>query len=115
MVLLIILGLGALGGVVYMALSSKSTFKLRVVALGALVLMILTVIVCLFVYFRTDTAPKQLILPDTLPSDIPPPSSGDSPLALIVFVIFLVGLFVAIFMLAMREQKRADGKKGIGE
>jgi len=110
MFFLVVLGLAALGGVIYMALAKKSSFKVRVVALGALAVMILTVIICIFISIKVVSTPQQIILPDALPSDIPPPQTGNNSFMMIMFMIFMVGLFVVIFVLAMREQKRADGK-----
>ena len=112
MVLLVIIGFVAMACVIYLAISRKSDFKVRIAALGALALMILTVLVCLFLFFKTTSNIQPLILPDMDPSDIPsPPSRSNDIMTLVMFVIFLVALFVMIFLLAMREQRRADGKE----
>jgi len=99
-----------MGGVAFLALSKKSEFKVRVAALGALAVMIATVIVCLVLYFKATATPKQLILPDMMPSDMPPPVNN-SPGTTIMLIVFLIALFVAVFLLAMKEQKRAEGKE----
>ena len=93
-----------------MAISRKSTFMVRIVAIGALALMILAVIVCIVIFLKTGSTTEPFILPDTLPSDIPPPSKGNNVLPLILFVVFLIALFVMVFIVAMREQKRDNGK-----
>ena len=95
-----------------MAISRKSTFMVRIVALGALALMVLAVIVCIVFLLKAGPNTEQyLILPDTLPSDIPPPSKGNNAVAMILFVVFLIALFVMVVIVAMREQKRNDGKE----
>jgi len=99
-----------MGGVAYLAISKKSTLKIRIAAIGALALMIVSVIVCMVVYVKGDTAPKQLFLPDMMPSDMPPPVK-DSPVTMIMLVIFMIALFAVVFVLAMREQRRSEGKE----
>jgi len=101
-------------GVMYMAVSRKSSFKIRIAALGALALMIVSVIICLIFYFKAASTSKVIPLPDMMPSDIPPPSSGN-PVSMIVLTLFLIALFVVIFIMAMREQKRAEGKTKSGK
>ena len=81
----------------------------RVAALGALALMIVAAIICIFLSFKTTAVPKQFILPDALPSEIPP-VEANSPLPMIAFIIFLIALFAAVFIFSLREQKRAEGK-----
>ena len=99
-----------MAGVIYMAISRKSSFKIRIAALGALALMVVTVIICLVLFFKSKATPQYLILPDMLPSDMPPPSNN-SPVTMIMLIVFLIGLFVAIFFLSLREQRRAGGKE----
>jgi ABC-type Fe3+ transport system permease subunit len=111
MVFLIILGVVIFGGVIFLAVSKKSTFKMRFAALGALVLMVLSVIVCMIIYFKSAKTPKFIILPDTLPSDIPPPQSEGNVLMLVMFLIFLIALVVAVSVISIREQKKTEGKK----
>ena len=109
-VVLCMLGAAIMGGVAYLALSKNSEFRVRIAALGALAVMIVSVIVCMVLYFRTAAVPKQLILPDMMPSEMPPPPSNSNP-TMIMMIVFLVGLFVVIFFLSMREQKRKEGKE----
>jgi hypothetical protein len=110
MVILIILGVVMAGGVIYLAISKKSSFKIRIAALGALALMALSVIVCMVIYFKGAKAPKVFILPDALPSDIPPPQSETNIMMMVVFLIFMIALVVGVSVVSMREQKKADGK-----
>jgi len=107
-VFFIILGIVAMGGVIYLAISKKSTSLMRKIALVALVLMILTIIICLFVLFGTDTAVNNGPLFDEsmLPQEASP---GISAFALIFFLFFFLALFVVVFIFSLRE-KNKDGK-----
>ena len=111
MVLLVILGLAIAGGIIFLAISKKSSFKMRLAALGALVLMSLSIIVCMVIYLKSEKTPKVFILPDALPSDIPPPQSETNILMLVMSLFFLIALVVAVSVVSMREQKKAEGKK----
>jgi ABC-type Fe3+ transport system permease subunit len=111
MVFLIILGVAILAGVIFLAISKKSTFKIRVAALGALALMVVSVIVCMVVYFKGEKSPKMRILPDTLPSDIPPPQSETNVAMLVMLFLFMIALFGAVLVVSLREHKRSEGKK----
>jgi lysylphosphatidylglycerol synthetase-like protein (DUF2156 family) len=108
MVVLVIIGLLMMGGVIYMALSKKSTFMIRIVALGALAIMILAVILCLVIFFRETAIPKQLfLLPDVDPADVPAQEESN-PLTLVMFIFFLLALFVMIMIFSLREHKRSS-------
>ncbi|MCL2270355.1 MAG: hypothetical protein FWC24_03320 [Treponema sp.] len=97
-----------MAGVAYVAISRKSSFKIRIAALGALALMILTVIICIILFLTTDNSVQPLILPDMEPSEMPPPPpENNNAMTLIMFMVFLIGLFVMILLLSLREQKRA--------
>lgn len=102
MVLPIIFSCVTMCGVIYLAVSRRSSNVIKFSALGALALMIITVIVCLLVFFKSS-GPKPLILPDTLPEDIPPPPAHNTAM-LVMFIIFMIGLFVAVLVFALRGQ-----------
>jgi cytochrome bd-type quinol oxidase subunit 2 len=112
MFFLFLLAIVMMAGVIYLAISRESSFKMRIAALGALALMIVTVIICFVLFFKARATPQQLILPDMLPSDMPPPpASNNNPATMIMFIIFLIALFIVIFFLSLREQKRTDNKE----
>jgi cytochrome bd-type quinol oxidase subunit 2 len=110
MVFLVIIGLATLVGIVYLAISPQSDFKVRLAALGALALMITTVIICMFLFVKSTAVPKQRLLPDMLPSDLPPVSKEHNIPMMIMLVIFLIALFVLIAIVSMREHKRGNGE-----
>jgi ABC-type Fe3+ transport system permease subunit len=74
-------------------------------ALGALALMIITVIICLIKIFngaaeRANVQPY----PDMPPVEVPPPNY----VGLVSFIIFLLVVFGVVLLLSLREQRRAE-------
>jgi len=112
MFFLILVGLVTLSGIIYLAVSPQSSFKLRITALGALALMIVTVIICLIIFFKSAATPKQILLPDMSPSDLPPVSTEHNIPMLIMLIIFLIALFAMVVIVSMREQKKSNGGDG---
>jgi ABC-type Fe3+ transport system permease subunit len=113
MFVLIPLGVAILAGTIYLAISKRSSFILRIAALGALALMILSVIICLFIIFGGKSDPETFVLPDALPSEVPP-SSEPNIAAVIMIIIFLIALFLLVLIISLREQKRkANAEKEV--
>ncbi|MCL2245030.1 MAG: hypothetical protein FWC03_11295 [Treponema sp.] len=110
LVLGIILGIAIFGATSYMAVNKKSNFLTRLVCLGALAVMILTVIICMIIVFTDDTVvidPSTLIVGE--PVEV---KEEDSDLFILIFTItFFLILFAVILFLAMREHKRGSAKK----
>jgi cytochrome bd-type quinol oxidase subunit 2 len=115
MFFLILIGLVTLAGVAYLAVSPQSGLKLKITALGALALMITTVVICLFIFFKSAGIPKQMLLPDMDPSDLPPVSKEHNLPMMIMLVIFLIALFVMVAILSLREQKQGKENKNLPE
>ena len=105
MIFLIIISIALLGVMVYFALDKKSSFKMRLAALGAIALMILTVIICVIIGLSEKTVP---IDPSTFivgePLEVK--EEGNSIIAILFSILFLLALFVVIVVLAMREHKK---------
>jgi len=112
MFFLVLVGLATLVGVVYLAVSPQSGFKLKITALGALALMITTVIICMFLFFKSEATPKQKLLPDMDPSDLPPVTAEHNVPMLIMLIIFLIALFTMVVIVSLRDQKRDQKKNG---
>ena len=111
MFVLIPLGVGFLAGIIYLAVSRRSSRTIKLVALGALAVMVLAVIICLFFVFgviKTGAA-REYIPPDVDISQMPQ-AAGPNVVALIMFIIFLIVLFILVLVLSMREQQRAAAK-----
>jgi len=113
MVFLVVLGVAVFAGVIWLALSKKSCFKVRIAALIALGLMVSAVIVSLFVIFGVAAVdPNAQVQPDMPPPETFPPAAATNDV-LLVFVFFLLGMFLLVTILSLREQRR--GRKKAGE
>ena len=110
MLIFILLGLVTLVSIIYLAISRKSSKTIRIVALCALGLMVITIIVCLlFVFGVIKTgATEPFILPDMDISNAPP-VPGPNFVALIMLIVFLIVLFILVLVLSMRERWRVKG------
>jgi len=101
----------AFAAMIVLALSKKSSFRMRVSALVALALMIVSLIVCVLVLFSVRTAEKGL----PVFTDIPPaettqqaPASGN---VWLTFIVFLIAMFLLVLVLSIREQRRAGKRR----
>ena len=111
MYVLIALGVITLAGITYMAVSRKSSFFVRIASLGALSLMVITVVICLLFAFGVigTSASAVPVLPDAASSSAP--AEKGNAFSLIIFIVILVALFLVIVFLSMREQKRSASSK----
>ena len=112
MYVLIPLGIATLAGVIYLAVSSKSSPMIRIASLCALALMVLTVIVCLLIIFGVIQSDVQTVhvLPDAVPPS-EPAATGSGAITMVLLVIFMLAFFLVIVFLSLREQKRAAALK----
>ena len=111
MYVLIPLGLVTLTGIIYLAISRKSSPVVRIAALVALALMIIAVIVCLLILFGVieTAASKAPVLPDAPVDSVPVKPTNF--VALIMLVVFLVIMFVLVLILSMRERHQIANNK----
>ena len=96
-----------MGAVAYLALNQKSTFHVRLASLGALAVMIITVIICLVLIFTTpNEAPVDY---STLIVGAPPviEEKDNHILPLLLTIMFFIALFAVITMLALKEHKKS--------
>jgi heme A synthase len=105
-----IIGALILGVMVYLALSKKSRYWIRVAALIALGVMILSVIVCLIAILsgRAAVVGNQFIADMPLP--VEPPRSAGNLLAYVIMIIFLLTLFIVVLILSIQEQRKGNSK-----
>lgn len=109
MVLPIALGVVVFAGVIYMAVSKKSGFKVRLAALVALGLMVAAVIVSLIIIFGVAVAPAaDTVVVQELPPQEPPVAAGQDGNVLLMFIVFLLAMFLFVFVLSMREQRKQE-------
>ena len=105
LIILIIAGVCIFGVMSYLALSKKSSFKVRAAALVSLGVMVLAVIICLIVILSTGISFKNS---RSSSSDFPimPYQSQNNSFLLIGSIIFLFILFMLILVFSLREQRR---------
>ncbi|MCL2210606.1 MAG: hypothetical protein FWB95_01645 [Treponema sp.] len=107
----VLIGIILMGGMVFMALDKKSNFPIRLASLGAIAVMIITVIICVFAVLTHDTVivdPSVLIVGEPA---VVEEKGGSSLVPLLLTIFFFLGLFTLIVVLTMREHKRSDVKK----
>jgi uncharacterized membrane protein YkvI len=109
MIIPIILSVIILSAISYLAISSKSSFKIKIAALAALAAMIITVIICLFRIFMTPAAVQVQTYPDMPVPEVAP--ATPNTMTLILFVVILMVLFLVILFLSLREQRRVANEK----
>jgi len=101
----IIIGIALMGGMGYLALDKKSTFHVRLASLGALAVMILTSIICLFLVFTVHPVTiDESVLIVGAPAEVKEDDTNYT--ALIFLIVFFVLLFITIAVLSLREHKR---------
>jgi|TergutMp193P3_1026864.scaffolds.fasta_scaffold191438_2 cytochrome b len=103
----ILLGIVTLIGVIYLAVSRKSSFIVRISALVALGLMVIAVVVCLLLVFGVigDSASRVVVLPDAVLYDAPPPPPGPNLAVMVMLIVFLIAVFVLVVILALKEKQ----------
>jgi len=95
-----------------MAVDKNSTFPMRLASLGALALMILTLIICIVVVLTDNRVPvDESVLIVGEPVEVKAEDEGSNMIAIIISILFLLVLFFVIAFLAMREHKRGKEKK----
>jgi hypothetical protein len=97
-----------LGAMIYLALSKKTGPAIRIAALIALGLMVVSVIVCLVLAFTGGPAVSTgPILPVIEPHE-KLPAAGSNLAVLFGLIVFLLALFILVAILSLRERKRYD-------
>jgi len=106
----VMIGLAIIAVMVYLALDKKSNFATRMASLGALAVMILTIIICFVIVLTDNRVPiDESILIVGAPPEID--ESGGNLGGLFLLIIFLFALFGLIAFLTLREHKKGKTKK----
>jgi ABC-type Mn2+/Zn2+ transport system permease subunit len=105
----VLIGIITIGAMSYLAIDKKSSFKTRIAALGALALMILTLMICIVVILSDNRVPVD---PSTLIVGAPVEvqEEGNNLISIVFSIVFLFILFFIIAFLTLREHKRSKGK-----
>ena len=101
----IFLSIVLLAGVVYFALAPQSSKMIRLAAIGALGLMIVTLVVCLIIFISAPE-PQILVLPGTPESEIPPPPGHGNDIIAIISILILLVIFAAVLYISQKQQQR---------
>jgi len=102
-----------LAAIVYLAVSPRSDFKVRLAAIVALAAMVITVIICLIRIFTAPAAANVQVLPDQPP---PPPPPPPNTMAMVLLIVILIAVFVVVLLLSIREQRRqAKEEQGLSK
>lgn len=108
MALGIITGIAILAGMIYTALSKKSSSRVRIASLIALAVMIITLIICVILIFSTDTA----FVDESIVHVIPPPHHAEpardvtNVFLLLFFILLLAGLLAAVTVTSLKEHRK---------
>ena len=102
----VILGIGIMAGMVFMAFDKKSNFPTRIACIIALGIMVLTVIVCLVLVFTDDRVPvdPSVLIVGAVPE--PKPKNSTDSMVLILMIILMAALFVVVAVSAIRDYKK---------
>ena len=102
----VLLGIIVMAIMIYLAVDKKSNLAIRLASLIALGIMILTVIICLFIVLTDNRVPvDESVLIVGAPVETSD-DRGNNLLALFFLIIFLLGIFVLIAYLALKENRR---------
>ena len=102
----VVLGIGIMAATVYMALDKKSTFQIRIASLIAIALMMATVILCVFIVLTDNRVPvDESVLIVGAPVETKKDGGGNT-MVLLLLIIIMVGIFVLLAILSMRENRR---------
>jgi hypothetical protein len=96
-----------LGVIIYFALSRSSSRTLRLTALAALGLIILSVLICIIIIFvNTEFAGDEPVMPDFLSAEPPPAAPKGNFLVLFLLAVLIVAFLGTVIFLSLRERRR---------
>jgi len=102
----VLLGIAIMAAMVYMALDKKSSFQTRIASLIAIALMMITVVICVVLVFtdnRVPVDPSRLIVGEPVEAT---KQGGGNLIVILLLILFLIGIFTVIAVMAMRENKK---------
>ena len=107
----ILLSIGIMAGVIYMALDKKSNFAIRIASIAAIFLMILTIIICLVLGFTDNRVPvdESVLIVGAVPET--PEISTANMMILLLLIFLLIIVFIVVAILTMHEHRKSFPKK----
>ena len=106
----IIFSVGLLGFIIYIAISPKSSKLHRLSAIGALGLIMFSLLICGIIIFigPTKEDPDAILLP--IFTDSAPAVKKNYRVADIVIMVALLGILSAVIAKALKDQKKAEAQ-----
>jgi cytochrome bd-type quinol oxidase subunit 2 len=102
----VILGIGIMSGMVYLALDKKSSFQIRIASLIAIAIMMATVILCVFIVLTDNRVPvDESVLIVGAPVEVKQTRSGNT-MVLLLLVIIMVVICILLAILSMHENRK---------
>jgi cytochrome bd-type quinol oxidase subunit 2 len=102
----VILGIGIMSGMVFLALDKKSSFKIRIASLVAIALMMATVILCVFIVLTDNRVPvDESVLIVGAPVEVKQTGSGNTMVILLLIIVMVV-IFIFLAILSMHENRK---------
>ena len=112
LVVLIIVSAGLLGLIIYFAVSPKSSRLLKLVALAALVLIVLSIGICSVILIRgPGEDPNAMALPIFQDAAPTPAKKGNLPAILIFLLVFVVILGMIVLIAQRDNLKKSKPEK----
>ena len=106
----VLLSLGLMAAMISVALHKKSNLYIRIASLGALALMLVTIIICLFIVFTDNrVVVDESVLIVGAPVIVEEPDSNNV-MVLFLFIIFLVIIFTIVAVYSLKEHRRQKPK-----
>jgi len=105
----IIIAVAILAATVYLALDKKSTLVIRFACLGAIAIMLITLVICAIVVLTDNRAPVD---PSVLIVGAPAEKKEvkNNSVAIFSIIGFVIAIFVFIAILTLREHKKNTPK-----
>jgi hypothetical protein len=103
----VLIGIGIIGSMIYLAVDKKSNLAIRIASLIALGIMVLSIVICLIIIFtdnRVPVDPSMLIVGAPVEID---PDSGGNFWVLLLLILVLLGMFSLIAYQAMKENRKS--------
>ena len=107
----ILLGIGIMAGMIYMALNKSSQFTVRIASIAAIFLMFLTIIICLVVVLTDNRVPvdESVLIVGAVPET--QEQNTTNVMVLLLLIIFMVVIFTVIALLTFHEHRKYSPKK----
>ena len=102
----ILIGIAILAGMIYTALSKKSSFKIKVATLIALALMIITVIICIILVFSNAGAVADESIVHVIPPAVQQPRDHTNTFISLLLILIMIALLAAVVLVSLKEHRK---------